>query len=449
MMEIPGLVVSQNPWWGEPRARTSTRYPIRRDVQAALSRQLLRLEDRRAFVLAGPRQVGKTVALLQTVDELLDLGWPAGNLTYFDFSDPRVTAELLPTQVSEITPPSLDPEQPRVLLFDEISRAVNWDLWLKNVVDRGGFRVAVTDSASTLLRSGTRESGQGRWDQVRVEGLSFTEALRFLGGTSDPPARIFAANPEHLERYLRTGGFPEHLLNEVESSAGRLEIARRLREDIVESAVYRDFARYEVAAESVKNLFIYLVETSGSIFNATQRAHELGRDYRTVQRWVALLEDAGLIATLPRFATRPSRRLKGVRAPKVFASDHGLVSALSTLDVSTSEVRGRVFEAVVFRHLRDLARSHLGRLSYFRPKEDLEIDFVLEVGERKVAVEVTSSSEIRPRKLARVRSAAEALGADALFFVHGGLAEAKEDRAVSLPLPRFLLAPERVLQEVG
>jgi predicted AAA+ superfamily ATPase len=448
MLSLLDLVASQNPWWREPRARVSAAYPTRRDSQVQFSRQLLRLEDRRAVALVGPRQVGKTVALLQTVDDLLDLKWPPANLTYFDFSDPRVTTEIVPTEVAEIAPPGLDPDPPRALLFDEISRAANWDLWLKGVVDRGGFRVGVTDSASSLLRGGGRDSGQGRWDQIRVEGLSFAEALRLMGGTREPPARIFAAHPDHLERYLRSGGFPEHLLHEVDSARGRLEIARRLREDVVESAVYRDLARYEVAAESVKNLFVYLVEASGAIFNAAERAQELGRDYRTVQRWLFLLEEAGLIATLPRFAVRPSRRLQGARSVKVYAADHGLVSALSSLDVSAPEVRGRVFEAVVFRHLRELARTHQGRLSYFRVREDLELDFVVEVGGRRVAVEVTSSPEVRPRMLAKVRAAAAELGAARLFFVHGGLAEAADELLVVSPLSRFLLAPEKILEEV-
>lgn len=443
-MDLTDLVRSQNPWWTTPGARASEGYPIRRDVQRVLSRQIQRLEDRRAVALVGPRQVGKTVALLQAVDELLDRGWPPGNVTYFDFSDARLTREVIPSQIAEITPPSLDPEQPRALLFDEISRAVRWDLWLKTVVDRGGFRVGVTDSASSLLREGNRESGQGRWDEVRVEGLSFSEALRFFGGSEDPPERIYAANPEYLERYLWTGGFPEHLLEAVGSPLGRLEIARRLREDVVESAVYRDFARYEVSAESVKNLFIFLVEESGSIFNAAQRARDLERDRRTVQRWLSLLEDGGLVAQLPRFATRPSRRLRGAGSPKVFAADHGMVAALSTVDVTDPEVRGRLFEAVVFRHLRDLARARPGRLSYFRPDDDLELDFVIETDGRKVGLEVTSTSSVRPRKLARVRRAAEALGAEHVFIVHDGISASEEGGVRQVPLSRFLLAPDRI-----
>ncbi len=446
-MRIDDLVISQNPWWTAPNARMSAAYPVRREAQGVVASQIRRLEDRRAIALVGPRQVGKTVVLLQTIDELLDLGWPPGNVTYFDFSDPRLTEEILPHRVTEVTPPTVDSEQPRVLLFDEISRAVNWDLWLKNVVDRGGFRVGVTDSASSLLRQGTRESGQGRWDQVRIEGLSFVEALSFLAETSDNLEKVYAANPEYLARYLRTGGFPEHLLKDMASLDERMEVARRLREDIVESAVYRDLARFEIASHSVKNLFIYVVETSGSIFSAAQRAEEIGRDYRTVQRWIGLLEDAGLISVLPRYAKRASRRLKGGSSPKLYAADHGLVSALSAHDASSPSVESRIFEAVVFRHLRELARDFLGRISYYRFKNDVEIDFVLEVEGGTVAVEVTSSAEVTSKKIAKLETAARHLGADRAYLVHGGISEGPRDGIVSLPLARFLLRPERVLEE--
>jgi hypothetical protein len=42
---------------------------------------------------------------------------------------------------------------------------------------------------------------------VRIEGLTFVEAMRFLSETTDRPERVYAANPEYLDRYLRTGGF--------------------------------------------------------------------------------------------------------------------------------------------------------------------------------------------------------------------------------------------------
>jgi predicted AAA+ superfamily ATPase len=370
-------------------------------------------------------------------------------VTYFDFSDIRVPSGLLPTDVVEVKPPTFDVGHPRAFLFDEVSRAEGWDLWLKQAVDRKVGRIGVADSAASLLRRDTRESGQGRWDQVRVEGLSFTEALRFLGGDDTEPARTYALNPEYLERYLALGGFPEHLIRGAESPAARLEVGRRLREDIVHSAVYRDLARFGVDVHGATSLFVFLIEESGAIFNAARRAEDLGRDYRTVQGWLGHLEDAGLLALLPRHAERPSRRLRGAGSPKVFPADHGLVPAVSTSEPSSGRVRGAIFEAVVFRHLREVDREWPTRLSYYRPDNRHEIDFVLELDGRRIAVEVTSARQAKPEKMTKLRAAARRFGAQRTILVHGGVRDEEEDGVRLVPLPRFLLDVRGLLEGDG
>jgi predicted AAA+ superfamily ATPase len=445
-MNIYELVSSLNPWWSDPDARAALGYPMRREPQALLLRRLLRLEDRRAMALVGPRQVGKTVILLQSIDDLLDQGWPPGNVTYFDFSDVRVTADLIPTEVTDVKPPSFDPEQPRVFLFDEVSRATNWDLWLKQAVDREEGRIGVADSAASLLRRDTRESGQGRWDQVRIEGLSFPEALRFLGEPGEPPDRTYALNPASLERYLTIGGFPEHLLRGAESPLARLEIGRRLRADVVHSAVYRDLARFGVDVDGARALFVYLVEDAGAIFNAARRGQDLDRDYRTIKSWLHYLEEAGLVALLPRFANKPSRRLQGSGSPKVYPTDHGLISALSIVDPSSGPVRGAIFETAVFRHLRELDRTWWNRPSYFRLDDEQEIDFVLELEGGKVAVEVTSARQVRAEKLDKLRRSAQRFGADRTVLVHGGVRDERDGDVRLVPLPRFLLDVRGLLE---
>jgi len=49
--------------------------------------------QRRAAVLTGPRQVGKTTLLQQLADALVAQGVPPAQVTYFDFSDERLPAE--------------------------------------------------------------------------------------------------------------------------------------------------------------------------------------------------------------------------------------------------------------------------------------------------------------------------------------------------------------------
>jgi predicted AAA+ superfamily ATPase len=110
-------------------------------------------------------------------------------------------------------------------------------------------------------------------------------------------------------------------------------------------------------------------------------------------------------------------------------------------------VRGRAFEAAVFRHLREVAREKEARLGYFRQREELEIDFVLEDPEGLVTgIEVTSSPRPRTDKIARLRRAGKALGTSRLTLIHGGSIEEEEQGIQILPLQRFLSAPAECLR---
>lgn len=424
-MILSDILQDQNPWWRDGAIRRARTYPVRRDLQPLMLSRIRDQDERRAMVLLGPRQVGKTILLLQLADDLLEAGWPPRNLTYFDFSDDRLTAEMTAREISEMQPVGFDPDHPRVLLLDEIRSAPRWDRWLKQAVDQRLGRIVATDSAAGLLRDGGRESGLGRWDEHVIEPLSFREFVRMQGAP--------AVDPALAERYLATGGFPEHV-----ASADHPEVRRRLRSDIAERAIARDLAGLGVDVQRVKDLFVYLVQDSGAELNAESRGRDLGADPRTVREWVRLLTDTLLIAPLDRQIRHPATSLRS--RPKVYAGDPGLVTAFALSPTEDPGVRAKVFEAAVFRHLREAARELEGRLSYFRHKDDLEIDFVLEVAGATVGIEVTSSLRVRPDKLGRLQKAGEALGADRLLLIHGGVVEERRE-VRSLALQTFLLDP--------
>jgi predicted AAA+ superfamily ATPase len=391
------------------------------------------------MVLLGPRQVGKTILLLQLADDLLDQGWPPRNLTYFDFTDDRLTEEVTARGVAELQPVGFDPEHPRVLLLDEIRSAPNWDRWLKQAVDHRVGKIVATDSAAGLLRHESRESGLGRWDEHILETLSFREFVRLYATPGETLEETVRQRGDLHERYLEIGGFPEYVKNDDDT-----EVRRRLRSDVADRAILRDLLGQGVDVQRVKDLFVYLVQDSGAELNAEARARDLSADPRTAREWVRLLTDTLLIFPLERGIRHPAAGLRS--RPKVYAGDPGLVAAFALSPVHDAGVRAKVFEAAVFRHLREAARELEGKLTYFRHKDDLEIDFVFEVAGSTLGIEVTSGVRVRSDKLARLRKAGEALGADRLLLVHGGVVE--EQQAVrSLPLQSFLLDPVACLRE--
>jgi hypothetical protein len=438
-MILADILQDQNPWWRDGAIRRARTYPVRRDLQPRLLSRVLRLEDRRASVLLGPRQVGKTVLLLQLADDLLEAGWPPRNLTYFDFSDDRLTERVAAREVVEALPEGLDPERPRVFLFDEIRQAPQWDRWLKQAVDHGRDRIVATDSAASLLRDGSRESGQGRWDELLLEGLTLREFARLHAQPEESPEDVARRIPGLHERYLALGGYPEHALSEDFP-----EVRRRLRSDIAERAILRDMAGLGVDVQRVKDLFVFLARESGGELNAEARAQDLGADPRSVREWNRRLAETLLVIPLERFTEHAAA---GLRArPKIYAADPGIVQAFATLPAQDSEVRARAFEAAVFRHLREVARGAGGDLNYFRHKDDLEIDFVLQAAGRKIAIEVTSGARVRSAKVERLRRAGGVLGADLLLLIHGGVIQESVQGIRTVSLPRFLLNPATTLE---
>jgi predicted AAA+ superfamily ATPase len=379
--------------------------------------------------------------LLQVIDDLLDRGWPPANLTYFDFSDHRVTSPVTARDVVEVVPEGLDPARPRIFLLDEIASVPKWDRWLKQAVDQRVGRIIATDSAASLVREAGRESGPGRWDEIWLEGLTFREFVHF-SQTEGSEASARALAPHLLERYLLWGGFPEHAasLRGLPGEEDDQAVMRKLREDVVERALLRDLVRAVEDPAPVRTLFVYLVQASGAILNVAKRASDLQHDPRTIGRWVHLLEDTLLLVRLPRFAEHPAALLRA--RPKLFAADHGLVNALALIDPGDSEVRGRVFETAVFRHLRELQRQDpRTRLSYYHDGRSVEGDFTVQLPDSTIAIEVTSSVRPKAERLEKLRKIAQRTDADQRILIYAGAVERHEADGKLIPVARFLWEP--------
>jgi predicted AAA+ superfamily ATPase len=448
-MDIVEIVRDQNRWWANPNRRETRRFSQRREVFDRLLSYLGELHGGRAAVLLGPRQVGKTTLLLQLVDELLDRDWPAANITFFDFSDERLVGQVSPRQIVELAPPGLADTHPRVYLLDEIQNALDWQPWLKSAVDQArrgsqpGVRFVVTGSAATALRRAGAESGQGRWDEIPIEGLTLAEFLR-ISSPEDPEPTSRIRDPRMYARYLEVGGFPEHL----SSLASANEVRHRIRADIADRAIVRDLLHTGLDVERLRRLFVYLICGSGNLWNQGKRAEDLDANRKSLSEWLSALEETRLIMPLPRDLPAGSKASTQLRAqPKIFASDHGLITAFAPAvePLEAPEVRGRVFEAAVFRHLREVARSSGATWSYSRIDEDLEIDFVVRGPSRSVGIEVTGSTDAKPRKLARAAEAMKRLGIEKKILVHGGLDSGLAGDIALAPLHEFLLAPQRFL----
>ena len=315
-------------------------------------------------------------------------------------------------------------------------RFPRWDRWLKYAVDNLVGRIVATESSASHLREAGRESGLGRWDEIPLEGLTFDEFVTLNDG---PPA-VAQVSPGPVaglvERYLAIGGLPAF------ATARDLVLVREhVHNDIVDRAIQRDLTDRIDDPERLRRLFVYLMQQSRSEQNSNDQASDLGVDPRSVAQWTDLLLDTFLLVALSRGATsaKAGARLRG--RPRLYAADHGLVSAFATAPPRDADVRGRIFEAVVFRHLREVARARRGEVHYLRWGDKLEVDFLLELDRDRFAIEVTQSVQVKPEKRHALLRKTNRAGAVRSVMIHGGLTGGEVEGVPLVPLADFLADP--------
>lgn len=436
-MHNDSLVRELNPWW-QGRDDTWTVPAHRREPFGHLQ-AWLGSDDRRAQVVMGPRQVGKTVLLRQLVRAALASGWPAPNLLFFNFKDERlIDMPASPADVVALMPEPVQ-DVPRLVICDEVTGAPKWWPWLGRAVDEG-MRVVVADSSAATLRA-QRLSGDslaGRWTEVLVEGLPLRDFLAIRGDASPHASAVGPA----MEAYLAVGGFPEHA-----KAVGYEESWEQIRTDVMARAIGIDLRHQGLDILRVEQLFAYLIQSSGAQLDERRISSLLGSSRHAVLSWLEAIESTLLVRRLESHLTVPVQRLTRGLKPKLYAAEPSLVHAFA-LPSERHGVRAALFEAAVFKLLRRTFRPEQLRFVPTRARGTRraggEIDFLVDRGDRRLALEVTTGGDTLQKAETLLHRAAGFDPAQ-LFVVTDGQPERSHRGVQLVPLHRLLFEPEAYL----
>jgi predicted AAA+ superfamily ATPase len=300
-------------------------------------------------VISGIRRCGKSTLMYQIIKKFFR------NVAYFNFEDSRVFGfEVGDFQkLDEIIGAGKE-----AYFFDEIQNIPSWEIFVRQLHDRGE-KIYITGSNASLL---SRELGTrltGRHLRHELFPFSYAEFLAFLGKEN---------HQESFDNFLTEGGFPEYL------QAKNPEVLQNLLKDIV----FRDIAvRYGVRnSRTLMDLALFLISNIGKevSYNGLKKFFEIG-SANTVSDYLSWLEDAYLLFFLPKFSW--SAKKSAVNPRKVYAIDNGLVKSNS---LSFSSDRGRLLENLVFQFLR----QKNAKIYFFR--EIKECDFVVFSGGKCLTV---------------------------------------------------------------
>ena len=344
---------------------------------------LKRLQEPRRFIqsLIGPRQVGKTTLARQVADELER---PSRYVTA-DLATLQDTSWL--QQQWDIARELAKSEGKALLIVDEIQKIPHWSdmvkfLWDQDTASGIDLSVLILGSSPWLMQKGLSESLAGRFEVIPITHWSFKEMHEIFGWS--------------LEHYLYFGGYPGAAPLSDEENPTRW--INYINDSIIETTISRDILLMSQVNKPalLRRLFQLGCNYSGQILSYNKMLGELqdAGNSTTLAHYVDLLAGAGLLTGLQKFANQSVRR-KG-SSPKFAVYNTALFSAQSGksfIEAMADRVfLGRLIESAVGAHLLNSIRGTQMELFYWR-EGDKEVDFVLQSGDKLIAIEVKSGQE--------------------------------------------------------
>ena len=486
--ELPPPLVAdlrrQNPWWaGEP---APVQPGPRRHLVGQIRRRL-NLELAPIVAVRGPRQVGKTTAQLQIIEDLLAEGLPPSTILRVQF-DELGSLQALVDPILRIA----DWFEHHIagthfnrlaragrwahLLFDEVQVVGGWHVQLKFLVDNASVRTMVTGSSALRIEQG-RDSLAGRISTIEAGVFSLTE-IGPLHGLETPkpflPTNGLSAIvdktfwTELREHGLRHSNFRTAAFRHFSERGGYPIVHKRKNvdwadlADLLQETVIRRVIRHDVPngggprdVALLEALFQLTCRYAGLAPTVSELAEQVGLslhipiDGRRVTRHLNLLADTLLVRLVPPLDVRLRKNRGG---PKLCLADHALRACwlqeqipltpdalAERLDLTTQA--GHLAESV-FGSAASLVAG-LDIAHWPARGTDREVDFVLTVGVRRVPVEIKYQRRIdQHRDTAGLRSFLEKTVNNAAFGIlitQDASGVVDDPRIVSLPLSTFLL----------
>jgi predicted AAA+ superfamily ATPase len=413
--DLEEVLFAQNPWMKTGKVPDVLARPVERPLAQMLWNRVLHDKPRRFQVILGPRRVGKTTAMYQTVRHLLAANVDPERIWWYRMDHPLLMQKDLGSLVqAAIDSADAEATTPLFLFLDELTYAENWDLWLKTFYDDSWpVRIIGSSSSTAALRTRRLESGVGRWEEQYLAPYLFKEFLELLDRSGNVPVKATLAETVEAcirarlprtalsdlrRRFLLTGGFPELLIPfkdaELDDASLLLQSQQVLRNDAVERAVYKDIPQ-AFGVENPKMLERVLYTFAGQIggiLSPSKICQNLGGlSQPTLDRYLNYLGQAFLVFTLENYSG--SELAKQKRGRKLYFVDGAVRNAAlqrGTGPLQDPGEMGLLIENLTAAHLHALSQQSQVRLYYWRDKDD-EVDLIYDHPDKPLAFEVGSS----------------------------------------------------------
>ena len=303
--------------------------------------------QKKMVLLAGPRQVGKTI-LGRNLERNLKNG---------------ATVEEEAFQERTVVADRVWPQRAELLILIQLQKVPDWVSWLKGVIDGRSKtigmndRMLVTGSARMEAFRQAGKSWVGRYYLWRLHPISVREWCETSNATPE----------QALMHLMERSGFPAPVLalSHEEAEHWRSEhFSYVMHEDVIDASGLHE-------EKAMRSFVQILRERVGTPLSLAAIAHEVGVAPSTITRYLGILESQYFVFTVRPWSKDIARAT--LHQPKVYFFDVGLVLG----DASAQFENFVAYHLLKNVHWQQDAKGQNVDLHYIRTKDDAQVDFSL------------------------------------------------------------------------
>ena len=325
-------------------------------------------------VIMGIRRCGKSVLLLQIIDELKEKGIPESQIIYINFENEDYNFIKNDIDLHNYIKEKIINEEKYYLFFDEIQNIKDWEKAINSFKASKNVSIFITGSNSDLLSGELATHLAGRYVSFKLYPLTFSEVCKLKNLNEKKDIE------DAFEDYITWGGMPQRFVLTDEMQT------RTYLSDVYDSIVLKDIiARFGIKDIDLFNRIVeYIVTTPSQNFSAESLSkYFANKDNREVSKvtlynYLEYMTKAMLINKADRYDIRGKRILSGKY--KYYLTDLGIGQVKN---IGKRQQLGAYLENIVYNEL--ISRGYDVKVGNL---EKGEVDFIAIRFKEKIYIQV-------------------------------------------------------------
>ena len=325
-------------------------------------------------VIMGIRRCGKSVLLLQIINEIKEKGIEEKQIIYINFENEDYNFIKNDIDLHNYIKEKITNKEKYYLFFDEIQNVKDWEKAINSFKASKNVSIFITGSNSDLLSGELATHLAGRYVSFKIYPLTFSEVCKLKNITEKNDIE------EAFDDSITWGGMPQRFMLTDEMQT------RTYLSDVYDSIVVKDIiARFGIKDIDLFNRIVeYIVTTPSQNFSAESLSNYFAnKDNREVSKvtlynYLEYMTKAMLINKADRYDIRGKRILIGKY--KYYLTDLGLGQ---TKNIGKRQQLGAYLENIVYNEL--ISRGYDVKVGNL---EKAEIDFIATRFKEKIYIQV-------------------------------------------------------------